>query len=170
METLSLANDDLRALRLVAAGGAMPAGLGAGSVYRLPGFTAAEIAGFKARAAPIVTAELAARGAVDGGAAAVPAAGGLPDPAAVGVGPQPAYLSRMLFTGWRLRRQAATNMGTASWESTLQPQTVPRQCMLQLLGPVSLGPACRDSFDYLGVGITRQCNGPSRRVVALRLL
>ncbi|CAE7713929.1 unnamed protein product [Symbiodinium sp. CCMP2592] len=94
VETLSLANDDLRGLRLLPIGGAMPVGLRGGSVYRLPALTAADIAGFKAQAAPVVAAELALRiggaaapaalvaaaAGADGGAGGVAAPVGAADP------------------------------------------------------------------------------------------
>ena len=74
IETLSLVNDDLKGLRLLSVGGALPIGLRGGSVYRLPAFTVAEIAGFKARAAVVVAAELAAAGVAAAAPAAAPAA------------------------------------------------------------------------------------------------
>ncbi|CAE7615478.1 unnamed protein product [Symbiodinium sp. CCMP2592] len=94
VETLSLANDDLRGLRLLPIGGAMPVGLRGGSVYRLPALTALDIAGFKAQAAPVVAAELALRiggaaapvapvaaaAGADGGAGGVAAPVGAADP------------------------------------------------------------------------------------------
>ncbi|CAE7232165.1 unnamed protein product, partial [Symbiodinium sp. CCMP2592] len=94
VETLSLANDDLRGLRLLPIGGAMPVGLRGGSVYRLPALTALDIAGFKAHTAPVVAAELALRiggaaapaapvaaaAGADGGAGGVAAPVGAADP------------------------------------------------------------------------------------------
>ena len=62
LETLSLGNEDLRGLRILAPGGAVPVGLRAGSIYRLPVFIAAEIANYKAEAGQVVAAERGQRG------------------------------------------------------------------------------------------------------------
>ena len=43
VETISLSNEDLKGLRILPRSGAMPAGLWAGSVYRLPALTANEV-------------------------------------------------------------------------------------------------------------------------------
>ena len=53
VEALSLSNPDLRGLRVLPPGGAMPLGVRATSIYRLPVFTPADLAGFRAEAARV---------------------------------------------------------------------------------------------------------------------
>ena len=56
VEALSLSNEDLRGMRILPLNGAMPAGLRAGSVYRMPALTADEIEELRRQAAQVAPA------------------------------------------------------------------------------------------------------------------
>ena len=73
VETMSVTNPDLRAFRIRPAPGVLPPGVAADSVYPLPVYTAAEMAGFRAEAQREVAAALAAGGGGLAGAAVVAA-------------------------------------------------------------------------------------------------